>query len=42
MIHGTLLFPGDTMVVGAVTFAVLGYYKGTDFFRWLRDHWFDF
>ncbi len=38
---GTLLFTGGTMVFGAIVCAVLGYYKGDDFFRWLRDHWFD-
>jgi Mg/Co/Ni transporter MgtE len=37
----TMLFPGDTMVFGATVFAVLGYFKGDDFFRWIRDHWFD-
>ncbi len=25
----------------AVACAGLGYWKGNDFFRWLRDHWFD-
>lgn len=34
------LFPGDTMVLGAVVCAGLGYWKGDDFFRSLRDHWF--
>src|SRR5262245_10110673 len=34
-----ILFPGDTMAVGAVIFGVLGYYRGSDVFRWLRDHW---
>jgi hypothetical protein len=35
------LFPGDLMVLGAVVCAGLGYWRGNDFFRWLRDHWFD-
>lgn len=41
LLPGAILFPGDTMALGAVVFAALGYYKGNDFFRWLRDHWFD-
>lgn len=41
LVARTILFPGDTMVLGAIVCGVLGYYKGSDFFRWLRDHWFD-
>lgn len=35
----TLWFPGDTMIAGAIVCGVLGYFKGDDFFRWMRDHW---
>jgi hypothetical protein len=41
LLPGTLLFPGDTMDLGAIVCGALGYYKGDDFLRWLRDHWFD-
>ncbi len=35
-------FPFDVLVlvtVGAVVGSVLGYWKGTAFFQWVRDHW---
>lgn len=41
LLPGAILFPGDTMALGAIVCGVLGYSKGSAFFRWLRDHWFD-
>ena len=35
-------FPLDVlafMVVGAMTCGALGYWHGTPFFQWIRDHW---
>jgi hypothetical protein len=35
-------FPFDVLAlvtVGAIAGSLLGYWYGTDFFRWLRDHW---
>jgi hypothetical protein len=35
-------FPYDVLAftaTGAVLGAVLGYWYGHDFFRWVRDHW---
>jgi hypothetical protein len=37
---GGFLLTGLTMACAALVFGVLGYWKGDDFFRWLRDHWF--
>jgi type III secretory pathway component EscS len=36
----TLPFAVVLVLVSAVC-AIMGYWKGNDFFRWLRDHWFD-
>lgn len=38
----TLLFPGDTMLAGAVICGVLGGYFGEVFIEWFRDNlwWF--
>ncbi len=35
----TLLFPGDTMVAGALICGAAGYIWGDEFFEWLKDHW---
>jgi len=39
---GTLLFPGDTMLLGAVLCGMLGYFVGEPFLDWLHDNiwWF--
>lgn len=39
VIPGTLLFPGDTIVFGALAFAYFGYRYGEDFFDWLNENW---
>ena len=38
LIEGTLLFPGDTMLFGAVICGVAGFLWGDAFFDWLKDH----
>jgi len=42
LIEGTLLFPGDTIVLGAVFCGTLGYVFGEPFLDWLHDNvwWF--
>lgn len=40
IIDGTLLFPGDTMLFGAIICAVLGFLYGETFFDWLKDNWY--
>lgn len=42
LITETLLFPGDTMVAGALICGVCGYVWGDDFFDWLKDNWWWF
>jgi hypothetical protein len=43
---GIYLIPDSPVLVGAgvllcsIVFGVLGYFKGDDFYRWVRDHWF--
>lgn len=39
ILEGTLLFPGDTIAVGAVTCGVLGFAYGEPFLDWMLDHW---
>ena len=39
LIEGTLLFPGDTMLIGAVVCGLGGFLCGDSFFEWLKDHW---
>ena len=38
VIPGPLLFPGDTMVVGAVACGAGGYFYGDRFLDWLREN----
>jgi hypothetical protein len=38
LIEGTLLFPGDTILIGAVTCGIAGFLCGDAFFDWLKDH----
>jgi hypothetical protein len=42
IIEGTWLFPGDTILIGAVVCGILGFLFGQRFFDWLSDwwHWF--
>jgi hypothetical protein len=42
LITETILFPGDTMVMGALFCGGLGYRYGDEFFEWLREHWDSF
>jgi hypothetical protein len=28
------------VILSGFIFGTLGYFKGDDFFRWVRDHWF--
>ncbi len=39
LITETLIFPGDTMVAGALICGVCGFVWGDEFFEWVRDHW---
>jgi hypothetical protein len=42
LFEGTLLFPGDTMLIGAAVCGACGFLFGDAFFDWLKDcwHWF--
>lgn len=42
LIEGTLLFPGDTMLVGALVCGALGFVYGESFFEWLKERWYWF
>lgn len=42
LISGTLLFPGDTMVAGALICGAFGYIYGDSFFEWLKSNWDSF
>jgi hypothetical protein len=33
------LFPGDTILAGAVIFGTLGFAFGESFIDWLKEHW---
>ena len=39
IIEGTLLFPGDTILFGAIICSVLGFLMGETFFEWLKERW---
>ncbi len=39
LIQGTLLFPGDTMLFGAIICGILGFLFGETFFEWLKERW---
>lgn len=39
LIPGTLLFVGDTIVIGALVGGVAGFVWGDDFFDWLKQNW---
>ncbi len=38
----TLLFPGDTVLAGALVCGTLGYIFGEEFIEWLKEHWWWF
>jgi hypothetical protein len=38
----TLLFLGDTVLLGALTCGVLGYFLGEEFIEWLKENWWWF
>ena len=40
LIPGTLFFPGDTMLFGAVICGALGFLIGEAFFEWLKERWY--
>ena len=42
IIEGTLLFPGDTVLVGALLCGALGFYLGEGFIEWLKENWWHF
>lgn len=42
MIEGTWLFPGDTILIGAMGCGVAGFLWGESFFEWLSDWWHRF
>lgn len=42
VLRDTLLFPGDTILFGAVVCAVLGFLYGEVFFEWLKERWYWF
>lgn len=35
-------FTGDTVLIGAVLFGLLGFLYGETFFDWLKEHWWWF
>lgn len=39
LIEGTRLFPGDTILFGAIICGVLGFLMGETFFEWLKERW---
>lgn len=39
---GTLLFTGDTVLLGSVTCGTLGYFLGEGFIDWLKENWWWF
>jgi hypothetical protein len=41
ILRSTILFPGDTMLFGAIVCGILGFLFGDSFFDWLKDnlHW---
>jgi len=42
IIEGTLLFPGDTILAGAIVCGTLGFFLGEDFIEWLKENWWWF
>ena len=42
IIEGTLLFPGDTIIAGALICGTLGFFFGEDFIEWLKESWWWF
>ncbi len=40
--EGTLFFPGDTVLVGAVVCGVLGYVYGESFIEWMEENYWWF
>jgi hypothetical protein len=40
--EGTLLFAGDTVLVGAVVCGTLGFFLGKGFIEWLKENWWWF
>jgi len=39
IIDDPLLFPGDTIAIGAAVFGTCGYVWGDDFFEWVKENW---
>lgn len=42
IIEGTLLFPGDTVLAGAIICGTLGFFLGEGFIEWLKENWWWF
>lgn len=42
IIEGTLWFPGDTIVAGALICGTLGFFLGEGFIEWLKENWYWF
>jgi len=40
--EGTLLFTGDTVLIGALTCGILGFFLGESFIEWLKENWWWF
>ncbi len=36
------LFPGDTILIGAIICGTLGYFWGEGFIEWLKENWWWF
>jgi hypothetical protein len=39
VIPTTWLFPGDTMLAGAIFWGAVGLFWGDDFIEWFKEHW---
>ena len=39
---GTLLFPGDTILAGALICGTLGFFLGEGFIEWIKETWWRF
>ena len=40
--EGTLLFTGETVLIGAVTCSTMSYFLGEGFLEWLKENWWWF
>jgi hypothetical protein len=42
IVQGPFLFPGDTILAGALIIALLCFILGEDFIDWLKENWWRF